>query len=179
MDRRRAPTMLTPTLAAIVLAAFSLTGLMTGVLAHGFFSSLAAGRQTTPTLVRTPPSATVPPTATPVPTQAGPDAKFTLQLTATPQRVAPGGTLTLKVLATVAHTTVPVAHLLCMLRGPRTGGASLLPIWPAGKKTDALGVASWQVTVPQGASGTYTVEVDGAGTTNFTAWSYVYVYVGA
>jgi hypothetical protein len=173
MKRRRAPALLTPLLAAIVLAAFSISGLMTGVLARGFVSSLAAARVTaspayTPTHIATP---------TPVPTRAGPDSPFDLQLTALPQRVAAGATVTLKVLATVVGKGLPVAHLVCTLRAPRTGDRSLLTSWPASQETNANGIASWQITVPHLAPGDYRVEVDASGTHNYTAWSFATVYV--
>ena len=176
MNKRRAPAMLTPMLAAVVLAAFALSGLMTGALAHGFVSSLATGRASaTPSPNRTP--TRIPATATPIPTQAGPDSPFGFQLTVTPQQVASGGVLTVKVLATVPGTSIPVAHLTCTLRAPQFGGAPLLTTWPAAQTTDAYGRASWQVTVPQLSAGTYFGDVKLSGTHGRALWKDFRVYV--
>jgi hypothetical protein len=176
MDHRRAPALLTPMLAAVVLAAFALSGLMTGALAHGFVSSLATGRASpTPSPHRTPTHISASPT--PVPTQAGPDSPFNFQLTVTPQQVAPGGVLTIKVLATVPRTSTPVAHLMCTLRAPQFGGAPLLTTWPAAQETNAYGVASWQITALQLPSGTYAGDVKLSGAHGVAKWTDFRVYV--
>jgi hypothetical protein len=177
VNKRHAPALLTPLLAVVVLAAFSLSGLMTGALAHGFVSSLAAGHAS-PTTRPTRTATRSPATATPVPTQAGPDSAFDFQLTVTPQQIAPGGLITVKVLAFVPGTSTAVAHLTCTLRAPQFGGAPLLTTWPGAQETDAYGVASWQVTVPTDLSGgTYAGDIKVSGTHGRASWKDFRVYV--
>jgi hypothetical protein len=174
MNQRHTTATLTPVLALVVLVAFGLSGLMTGVLAHGFVASLAVTPVPTPRPTATHPPEHPQPTATPV--AVAPTVHFNLSLAAQPQRVAPGDTVTLVASATAKTTGFPVARLLCTLGVSPLGGVPLLSTWPAPTTTNDQGRAAWQVRVPP-QPGTYTVAVSATGPDQFKAWAYASVYV--
>jgi hypothetical protein len=176
MNRRGAPALLTPVLAGLVLAAFALTGLMTGVLTHGLVASLSD----VPTAV---PSAAVPtararpsPTVKHVPTSA-PSASFSLATTASPRTVRAGGTLSVVVVATDDRTRAPVPGLVCALGAPGGNPPPLLAAWPAPQTTDAQGQASWLIAVPHGLKGTYGMKVSATGAHGISYYVVVWVAV--
>jgi hypothetical protein len=177
MQQRRASALITPALAGVFLAAFALSGLMTGALARGFVHSLLA----------TPPVPT--PSATPrrtpthqpkvqaVPTLPVPSVPFALQLSVSAQHVSSGDKLTVVSSATAEGTSTPLGGVPCVLRAPRNGTAPLLATWPAPQSTDVRGKATWQITVPQLAAGWYGIEVSANGTSNYSFWTWARVYV--
>src|SRR5690348_6015892 len=111
MRQHAPPALLTPALAGVVLIAFLLSGLMTGVLTRGLVESLQPVPTAT-TVVR--PTATLPrPTATPTLVALIPSGAFDLGLAASPTHVQPGGSLTLTVTATSGGA--PVGSLRCTL----------------------------------------------------------------
>lgn len=176
MHQRNAPATLTPLLAAVVLVACGLSGLMTGVLAHGFVASLAP----TPLPTTRPSPGRQPthpqPTATHTPVAVVPIVHFNLALAAQPQHVSPGGSLIIVATATAQSAGSPVASLLCTVGPSHLGGAPLLSKWPEPTATDAQGHATWHVTAPAG-PGTYTLAVSASGSNQFVAWAYASVYV--
>lgn len=177
MNQRQAPAILTPALAVVVLVAFALSGLMTGVLARGFVGSLSssAARTTTPTATPIP---TTHATASPTPLPAvTPNAAFVLAISAAPRPVSPGATITITVAATVKATGAPLPGLLCTLGPSQRDGSPLLSAWPAAKTTDAQGIATWQVTAPA-QPGQYTVEVSATGSHKYSWFTDAIVNVG-
>lgn len=146
-----------------MLVAFALTGLLLGLLTHGLvISASAATARTTQTPTRAHATATreKTPSATPPPATG----KFDLALSISPQRVSAGDTITVTVKATVAGTSTPLASLVCALGGSGSG-PDLLTKWPAPQATDAQGVATWHITVPRVAPGTYSIEAKASTTT--------------
>jgi hypothetical protein len=140
-----------------MLVAFALTGLLLGLLTHGLVisASAATDRATqTPTRAHATATREKSPTATP----RSATGKFDLALSISPQRVSPGDTITVTVKATVAGTSTPLANLVCALGGSGSGPDLLTP-WPAPQTTDTQGIATWHITVPRVAAGTYAIEV--------------------
>jgi hypothetical protein len=178
MRQHPPPALLTPALAGVVLVAFLMSGLMTGVLAHGLVESLQPVPTAT-TIVQATSTAARPtsnPTATPTQPALAPTAKFDLALTAAPTHVQPGASLTLTVSAT--SKGAPVGNLRCTLGESLNGGTPLLSTWPPAMATDASGHATWNVTAPT-QPGTYTVGVSASGGPDrYTAWGWATVYVG-
>lgn len=176
MNQRHTPATLPPLLAAVVLVAFGLSGVMTGVLARGFVASLAPTPVPTTRSAATHPPAQHPPTATATPVAAVPTVRFTLALAAQPQHVAPGDSITFTVSATAQSTGSPIASLRCALGDSHSGGVPLLATWPAPAITNAEGRATWHVTAPA-RPGTYAVAVSANGSNQYVAWAYATVYV--
>jgi hypothetical protein len=178
MRQQPPPALLTPALAGVVLVAFLMSGLMTGVLAHGLVDSLRPVPTAT-TILQATSTAAKPasnPTATATQPALTPTAKFDLGLTASPTHVQPGGSLTLTVSAT--SKGAPLGYLRCTLGPSPYGGAPLLATWPPDQVTDASGHASWHVTAPT-QPGTYTVVVSASGGPDrYSAYGYATVYVG-
>jgi hypothetical protein len=176
MNRRGAPGLLTPVLSGLVLAAFALTGLMTGVLTHGLIASLSDVPTATPSAVvataTTRPSSTV----TRVPTSA-PSQSFSLAATASPRTARAGGTLSVVAVATDDRTRAPVPGLVCALGAPGGNPPPLLADWPAPQTTDARGQASWMIAVPHGLKGTYGIKVSATGAHGITYYVVVWVAV--
>ena len=172
MSQRPNSALLPPTLAAVVLIAFGLSGLMSGVLARGFVSSLQPQLRPTPVArtTRTPTHASATPTRTLVP----PTGPFRLVLTSDPLHPRTGAAITLTARAST-DAGGPAAGLPCSL-GPASRGTPLLQQWPAPVTTDAAGVAVWHVTAPSDA-GQYNVEVDAKVGGHQASWV-LYISVG-
>jgi hypothetical protein len=173
MRQQPPPALLSPALAGVVLVAFLVSGLMTGVLTRGLVDSV----QPVPTATAVVRATNTPAKPTPSPTLSAvtPSGAFDLGLTPSPAHAQPGATVALTVIATSGGT--PVRNLLVTLGASRDGGAPLLSSWPPSKVTDASGQATWQVTAPS-QPGTYTVQVAASGANNYAAWGYATVYVG-
>lgn len=174
MRQRPPPALLTPALAGVVLVAFLMSGLMTGVLARGLTDSLRPAATVTMTIARAT-KTTARPTASPTLTARTPTGPFALGLEVSPAHVQPGGSLALTVVATSGGA--PLSGLLCTLGASRNGGTPLLASWPPDAVTDGSGRATWTVTAPAQA-GTYTVQVSARGSNHFAAWGFATVYVG-
>lgn len=150
---------------AALLILFAASGLMAGALTRLVVTSpsiILVGRGApSPT-----PGASVPsPTATQAPSQVS--GQFILNISVTPKNAAPGQTMQVVVVATRNDGT-PVAGLLCSLQTDSYFGPSLLTQWPAPVVSDASGQATWTLTVPNSAPGTYTIGDYAKGVT----WSY-------
>lgn len=172
MKQQRAQSAVTPVVATAVLILFSLTGLIGGFVTHGLVSA-ASGNQAVRMRSTPPihPTATVhhSPTSTITAFAASSNAHFNLALSFAPAQVHAGGALAISVNATVAKTAAPFGSLLCTLSAPG-GGPALLPTWPAPASTNAKGIATWQVTVPQLAPGAYGVKVSAANQDGYSAY---------
>jgi hypothetical protein len=149
---------------ALLLTAFSLSGLACGLLTHTVAASLLAsagvptatsGRATrVPT--HTPTGA--PPSATPAATVVPPPG-FSLRAYASPSHVTPGEQL--QVVATVVGPdgSTPLAGVQCILQAPPESPPPLLATWPPPVITNSAGQAVWTLTAPQVPPGVYGVEV--------------------
>lgn len=165
----------------IVLLACSATGLLAGVFARALASGQPTGRTPSgPVISGTPPgqgSAT--PTLTPAPTitplSSDTTRSFTLSLQVAPRTTTAGDTLAVTVVAT--SNGVPVSGLTCELRAPKSGPPGLLTAWPTPVSTDATGTATWTLTAPSVAPGTYGIEVYAENVHHYNAYQYVTVTV--
>jgi hypothetical protein len=172
MPERRSPLILPPALAALLLVAFALSGLLLGLLTHGLVISAAAMPHATATATHARATAThTPPPPTPPPATGS----FALSLTVSPMNVPAGGTLTVAAHADVLGTDRPLANLVCAVSGDGSG-QDLLAAWPAPLPTDAQGNATWHLTVPAGAAGRYAIEVR-ARTSAYSAYQIIFISV--
>jgi hypothetical protein len=148
-----------------LLALVALLGLLTGFLTHTLISRgtvaaeikppTTATRQTTPATTHAP---TTGEGATVTTTVSGVTSQFQLSVNVTPRTVTAGQQLTITVNAFNPDTHAPIAGLPCILRAPSDGSPALFTSWPASETTDASGAASWTLTAPSVAAGTYEVE---------------------
>ena len=162
-------------LVVTLLGLVALIGLLLGILAHtlasrgggGVLTGSTSGVATTTatSAAHTPPattSATHSPsaaaTATDATTSAAASDHFQLSISISPRTVAPGQQLTVTVKAFTPDTHAPVAGLACNLRAPSDGSAALLSAWPGPQTTNSDGAATWTLTAPTLAAGTYEVE---------------------
>ncbi|MBF6589041.1 MAG: hypothetical protein IVW57_00745 [Ktedonobacterales bacterium] len=152
--------------AAALLVAFSATGLMAGGVTYAFFGGRAVIQRTSsPTTAQTSVPAHTPTPAsnlTPHPTAAI-TTLFTLSLSAGSSLVRPGQKLQITVMATSETTGQSIAGLACQLEAPEDGAAPLLRSWPEIAVTNAAGQATWEITVPDTAPGTYGIGVTASG----------------
>ncbi len=165
----------------LALLAFAALGLLAGVLTHTLTSRQSSeGLAQGPVISGSPPALS----ATTTPTQAdaaatsptnNPQSGFTLAITLSQRTVTAGGTLTVTVVATTNGS--PVSGLSCALRAPTDGPPGLLDAWPAPATTDANGQATWTITVPSVAPGTYGVEVDAVGAHRYEFHRYASIQV--
>ena len=149
---------------ALLLTAFSFSGLACGLLTHTVAGRLLAsvgvptatsGRATqVPTHTPT----TEPATATAVATFV-PPAGFSLRAYASPSHVTPGEQL--QIVATVVGPDgfTPLAGVQCILQAPPQPASPLLPTWPPPAITNSAGQAVWTLTAPSVPPGVYGVEV--------------------
>lgn len=159
----------------ILLALVALLGLLSGFLTHTLISRSAATAQNSPTSGATHP-ATAAGTSTPVPvtgvtgtvTASAASGQFQLSVTVTPKTVKPGQQIIITIRAFTPDTHQPVAGLPCVLRAPSDGAAALFTSWPAARKTDSTGAATWTLTAPNAPAGTYEVEAYA----QTSSWSY-------
>lgn len=167
--------------ATLALLAFAALGLLAGVLTFALTSRQSAGGLVNdPVISGSPPALAA--TATPAQTDttatsttSNPQSGFTLAITLSARTVTAGETLTVTVVATT--NGAPVSGLSCALRAPTDGPPGLLDAWPAPATTDASGQATWSITVPSAAPGTYGVEVDAVGAHRYEFHRYVSIQV--
>jgi hypothetical protein len=162
-------------ISAFVLALCSATGLLTGVITREVASAAAlpltpAHAQATSTPTTAPPTAT----ATGVPTNtpgASNQLAVSISISGQPH---PGQGIAIS--GSVSKAGAPVAGARCTL-GAEAGSDPLLQTWPDETTTDATGVCSWTLTLPeQTALGSYRVRVDGY-SAQYHAWSFATVRV--
>lgn len=179
----RSSNRMSAVLIAIVLVACSVSGLAAGVYARRLGDSFAVAATTTPPLAasRTPLPATAtsapaaPATATPRPTGTG---AFVLTVVSSPNALAPGQSVTITVTAlTRDRSKAPIAGLKCFMRAPSDGRAPLFQSWPPPVFTGANGVAAWNLTAPQVASGLYGVEVVAYGTNSYLYYADAFITI--
>lgn len=146
----------------IFLALVALIGLLLGILTHALVSR---ADQTTFTPTTTSVSARSTVTATPTGGTSTPTTsssaftgRFDLTISVSPKTVKSGQQVTVTVHAYTADTHAPISGLQCVLRAPIDGSPSLLTTYPAAQTTDDTGAASWIVTAPSQAAGTYEIE---------------------
>lgn len=170
---RRTSIMLPPLMAALMLVAFSLSGLLVGVLAHTLVASTSAAPRATATHYASPAASG----KTPTPTRPAATGRFNLTLSVSAQQVHVGDTITVTAKATSASTDTPLENLTCTLSGP-DAGASLLATWPAPQPTDDHGNATWHITIPQVDPGSYAIQVKASTTApTYSANRIVMVFV--
>ena len=87
---------------------------------------------------------------------------FSLSIALSSRTLSAGETFTVTVTATTTDGA-PVSGLSCMLRAPTDGPPGLFTTWPAPMTTDSDGRATWTLTAPLVAAGTYGIEVDAIG----------------
>lgn len=159
--RRSGPTGLILVLLALVV----ILGLLTGFLTHLLVSRAAVSAQGQPTSIQGP-AATATNTSTPVPvtgitgtaTTGTATGQFVLSVSISPKAMTPGQQITITVRAFTPDTHAPVAGLSCVLRAPTDGSPALFSSWPPAQTTDGSGSATWILTAPREAAGTYEVE---------------------
>jgi len=152
---------------AIILLACAATGMLAGTFAHTLASGLAGGTAPSgPVVSGTPPAsshatATQALNGTEAPGAVSTATGFILSITASSRTLSAGDTFTITVVATT--NGAPLAGLACVLRAPMSGPPGLLSTWPAPTTTNASGQATWTLTAPSTAPGTYGIEVDAVG----------------
>jgi len=162
---RKAPLLMS----AFVLALFSATGLLTGVITREVAGAAAA--PLTPALAQataTPTTASPTATATGIPTNTpGSVNQFAVSISISGQP-HPGQEIAIS--GGVSKAGAPVAGARCTL-GAEAGSDPLLQTWPDEMTTDATGTCAWTITLPkQTALGSYRIRLDGY-TAQYHAWS--------
>lgn len=146
----------------LLLALVSLIGLLSGMLTHTLIArhgiiaqvpstqspGVSSGATNTPAGSATSGTSTASALAS----------RFQLSISVSSKTVSPGDQVTITVHAYTPDTHAPVSGLSCTLRAPTDGSSALLSTWPDPQTTDANGVATWTVTVPTLAAGSYEVE---------------------
>jgi hypothetical protein len=166
--------------AAVVLCAT--TGLAAGMLTHGVVNALthssaaatATRTATSPSQTATAPTATVPAAATVIP-----DPGFTLSADRSPKTAAPGQHVSVSASIVAADGVTPLAGVQITLQAPENDVPGLLSQWPDPVVSDAHGHATWELTVPAVAAGTYGVEVKAVGTHKYSYHQITYITVTA
>lgn len=169
-------------LIAVVLVACSTSGLAAGVFARHLGDSLAGATGTASVSSRTPPSAS---TATPVPEatatvtiQPAENVLFTLSASVSPGTLSSGQHFIVAVTAVTRDSRkAPVAGLQCFMRAPTDGRAPLFQDWPTPVITGTDGQATWNLTAPQVAPGTYGVEVVAYGPNSYSYYADTFVTI--
>jgi hypothetical protein len=144
---------------ALLLVAFSASGLMAGLVTR---QVAGASERRGPTARAT---ATPTATATTAPTDGTPFATsaFALSLLLTPSRIKAGQTLQIQATAHTTDGETPVPGVRCALVPP-DAGPQLFATLPGPQLTDASGQAAWNVVVlDQTAPGAYKVSLRGDG----------------
>ncbi|HEX8982911.1 MAG TPA: hypothetical protein VF792_09095 [Ktedonobacterales bacterium] len=162
MSTKRSPQAPSSTgLILTFLALVALIGLMLGILTHALVSRSGRVAQT-PAIVSVRANHTPTATATSAATSTSPSSAFTghfeLTLSVSPKSVKAGQQITVTVHAYTADTHAAISGLQCLLRAPIDGSPSLLTSYPAAQTTDNTGAASWIITAPSQAAGTYEIE---------------------
>jgi hypothetical protein len=149
---------------ALLLTAFSLSGLACGLLTHAVAGNLlaSAGLPTATTGHATPAPTHTPTTAPSTATAVGtlvPPPGFRLHAYASPTSVRPGEQL--QIVATVVGPDgfSPLAGVQCILQAPPQPASPLLMTWPPPVITNSAGQAIWTLTAPSVSPGVYGVEV--------------------
>lgn len=159
----------------VLMALVAILGLLTGFLTHLLVSRAAVSAQAHPTSTESP-GETAANTSTPVPvtgvtgteTTGTATGQFVLSISISPKTMTPGQQVTVTVRAFTPDTHTPVSGLSCVLRAPTDGSPALFSSWPSAQTTDDSGAATWTLTAPQKAAGTYEVEAFARS----TKWSY-------
>lgn len=168
--------------ALLILLAFAATGLLAGAFAHALTNRQSPGALTGGPVISGSPPAHAAPTdtatatdATATPSVSNPQSGFTLSITLSQRTVTAGAIVTVTVVATA--NGAPVSGLSCTLRAPTDGPPGLLGAWPAPATTDANGQATWTLTTPTVAPGTYGIEVDAVGAHRYEFHRYASIQV--
>lgn len=175
------PTRLSWVATTLALLTFATIGLLAGALTHALTSRQAPGASGSgPVISGSPPalSATVTPAsadATVTSTTSNQQSGFILGITLSQRTATVGQTFTVTAVATA--NGAPVSGLSCTLRAPTDGPTGLLATWPAAATTDSNGKATWTITVPSVAPGTYGVEVDAIGAHRYEFHRYASIQV--
>lgn len=159
--RRSGPT----GLILVLLALVAILGLLTGFLTHLLVNRATVSAHGQPTSTQNP-AATATNTSTPVPvtgitgtaTTGTATGQFVLSVSISPKAMTPGQQITITVRAFTPDTHTPVSGLSCVLRAPSDGSPALFTSWPPAQTTDDSGSATWTLTAPREAPGTYEVE---------------------
>lgn len=165
----------------IILLACSATGMLAGAFAHTLANKQAFGAPSNgPVISGTSPrgalaTATSLPIATNSPPAASTATNFLLNIMLSSKSLSTGETFTVTVIATASGA--PVAGLPCTLRSPLNGPPGLFSTWPSPAITDANGRATWTLTVPSVAPGSYAIEVDAIGGRSYEFHRYVSLQV--
>lgn len=164
MSTKRSPQAPSSTgLILIFLALVALIGLLLGILTHALVSRAdrtALTPATTSANVRSTQTPTTTGGASTTPTSSSSTftGRFDLTISVSPKTVKSGQQITVTVHAYTADTHAAISGLPCTLRAPIDGSPSLLTSYPAAQTTDDTGAASWIVTAPSQAAGTYEIE---------------------
>jgi len=151
----------------LVLALFAVTGLGAGMLVRTALAGIGVhltGTATTSAPVGSPATHPATPSPSPsvtVPAELAPSG-FKLSASASPRVVAPGQSLVVTVAAT-AGNGAPQPGVACYLDAADPSSAGLLPVEPSTAVTSSDGSASWTLTVPQVAAGSYSLRVHANG----------------
>jgi hypothetical protein len=149
---------------ALLLTAFSLSGLACGLLTHAVAGSLlaSAGLPTATTgratQVPTHTPTTAPATATAVATIL-PPAGFSLRAYVSPSHVTPGERFQVVAIVVGADGLSPLAGVQCILQAPPQSTSPLFTTWPPPVISNSAGQAIWTLTVPSVSPGVYGLEV--------------------
>ncbi len=172
---------------SVILVLLSASGMLAGIVTHQIQkapNSSPVAQATVPTQSTATSTTTALPTATtslatPSAGTGNNTSQFTLGVAASPKSVAPGQSIEITVTVVQKGTQTPLAGVQCFLRPPTGGGQSLLMQYPPAVVSDASGQASWQLTVPAQAPGTYRVEAVAYGAHGYNYFSYTDVVVAA
>jgi hypothetical protein len=173
-------TRLTLLLAVVILVACSAMGAVAGTVTHALTAEQAANAGPSgPVVSGTPPAqAVATATATLVPTvttTSSITARFTLALSVAPRALTANRPFTVTVIATA--NGAPVSGLSVTLRAPTSGPPGLFADWPAPAVTDDTGTATWSLTTPAVAAGTYGIEAEAVGSGHYEFHRYTSVTV--
>ena len=189
---QRSTTRTPPSILAVgvILVLLSASGLMAGMVTHRIQNAASptaspvaqATSPTGPQSTATPAATTgAKPTATTSSVTQSPatsnHSQFTLGVTASPKNISPGQSLTITVTVVQKGSQTPMAGVQCFLRPPTGGGQSLLTQFPPAAVSGENGQATWQVTVPAQAPGTYRIEAVAYGQHSYSYFSYTDVVV--
>lgn len=166
---------------AIILLACTATGMLAGTFAHTIAGGLADGKSPNgPVVSGTPPAASHATAISTlsvdeIPTSVSTATSFILSIASSSRTLSAGDKFTITVVATV--NGAPLAGLTCVLRAPMSGPTGLLSTWPTPATTNVSGQATWTLTAPSVAPGTYGIEVDAVGGHHYEFHRYTTVQV--